>query len=525
MDVKAKFAHRVAVIGLDAGDRDLVREWANAGDLPAFASLLGDSLQGEIANPDCTEAGTALPSFYFGSDPGMHGQYDGLIQFDPVTYRQRIISQDYQPVPPIWNVLSAAGRRSIVVDAPYVHLPPGAFNGTFLIDWMTHVPSVGGTVLNPISLPGDFAAAVVAEFGGDGLGGRTCDLHSPRSAEEARAFREGLVRRVAAKRDLCLKLIRDGGWDFLLTVFADAHCVGHHCWRYHDRQHVDHEPKAATAVGDPIRDVYRALDAAVGALLAAVDEHTTVVVYLSHGMGPGYTGTRLLDRILAGLDGYQPRKPPLPLEVARRMWRAAPSSVRSRLSPLYRATRDVRQATFNRGFVGGEPQRRFFEQMNNDRTGGVRINLIGRESQGRVSPDEYDAVCDWLAQELQAIINVETGEPLVQRVARARDLYSGPETWRLPDLLVTWNRSAPINVVASPSLGTLRHDVKSHRSGDHKPGGYFFARGPGLSHRVLNQVVPVIDFAPTIARRLGVNGDAFQGRPLVPLLGEPGTLA
>ena len=48
--------------------------------------------------------------------------------------------------------------------------------------------------------------------------------------------------------------------------------------------------------------MYRALDRALGELLASVDDDTTVVVLLSHGMGPHYEGDHLLGEILQRLD-------------------------------------------------------------------------------------------------------------------------------------------------------------------------------------------------------------------------------
>jgi len=54
-----------------------------------------------------------------------------------------------------------------------------------------------------------------------------------------------------------------------------------------------------------VERVYVALDAAVGELLRTAGPDTTVVVLASHGMGPHYDGTFMLDDILERLD-HQP---------------------------------------------------------------------------------------------------------------------------------------------------------------------------------------------------------------------------
>ena len=156
-------------------------------------------------------------------------------------------------------------------------------------------------------------------------------------------------------------------------------------------------------------------------------------------------------------------------------------------------------------------------------TGAVRINLVGREEHGLVNPgQDFETLCEQLTRDLKEIRNDETGELLVTEVRRTRDLYSGDQFDLLPDLLVTWNRSKPINVVFSPKIGKIRHPHPTVRTGDHRPGGMVFAQGPGLAPSRLNDAVREIDLAPTIAAILGVPTAQFQGRP-VEALGSPVT--
>ena len=48
----------------------------------------------------------------------------------------------------------------------------------------------------------------------------------------------------------------------------------------------------------PLRDIYVALDGAVGELLRAVDGRTTVMLVSGDGMGPNYSGSHLLEDVL-----------------------------------------------------------------------------------------------------------------------------------------------------------------------------------------------------------------------------------
>ena len=50
-------------------------------------------------------------------------------------------------------------------------------------------------------------------------------------------------------------------------------------------------------MGDPVRDVYVTIDRAIGDLIESAGDGATVLVLASHGMGPHYDATFLLDRM------------------------------------------------------------------------------------------------------------------------------------------------------------------------------------------------------------------------------------
>jgi predicted AlkP superfamily phosphohydrolase/phosphomutase len=89
-------------------------------------------------------------------------------------------------------------------------------------------------------------------------------------------------------------------------------------------------------------------------------------------------------------------------------------------------------------------------------------------------------------------------------------------------MLVRWNRSAPIRVVASPKIGTLARDFAGRRTGDHRNAGLFVATGPGLAPARLARTVDVTDFAPTFARLLGLEPGAMDGTPIAELCAARG---
>ncbi len=152
---------------------------------------------------------------------------------------------------------------------------------------------------------------------------------------------------------------------------------------------------------------------------------------------------------------------------------------------------------------------------NNDVYGEIRVNLVGREPQGRVRPGRgYDAYFVRLRQELLKIINLDTGEPIARALIRSRDLYEGEYLDSLPDFLVEWNRESPVSRVASPRLGTFEKRFVGLRNGDHKPEGACWITGPGIVPGQRLAPVSVMDFAPTVGALLQTPISDVDGKPI-----------
>jgi predicted AlkP superfamily phosphohydrolase/phosphomutase len=497
---------------LDACDKDLVTQWIREKQLPNLEKLLDVSTVGETENPRGLEAGGAITSFYFGSLPGQHGHYDANRRFDPETYDYGSYTEEDFQQQPFWNVLADAGKNSVVVDPPYIPLPRHP-NVTAVMNYGQHAPVPGTKRIELATNPPSLAQEIAEKFGTDPLGGFMCDHYRPRTMEQMQWFRDTLIERVRGRTAICKYLMDKEPWDFFLAVYGECHCIGHHAWHLHDPSHVDHDAAMAKELGDPMLDVYKAIDEAVGELWRKADGRANLVVYLTHGMEKGYSGTRLLDRILVRLDnkgeessGYNQRK--ILRNVWDRAWRASPKPMKRALSPLRGYARDK---IYRRGFQPHPEKRRFFEMVLNDRAGGVRINLKGREKHGVVAPEDYDALCEQISSELREIVNVETGEPLVADIVKPRDVCDGPMIDPAPDLAVIWNRDNPIRRVRSPQIGELSHDHPNIRSGDHSPSGMVYLVGDPSGRKRLNSQSSVIDVTRTMAALVGVEHQQFEG--------------
>ncbi|MDH3707229.1 MAG: alkaline phosphatase family protein, partial [Acidimicrobiia bacterium] len=378
-----------------------------SGDLPNVAKLGERSLRGRVCNPHALEAGAVWPTFHTGLLPGHQPQYDGQRYFDSQTYSDKWF--DGQSVEPaLWQHLSALGKRCLVIDAPYVRLDP-SLDGVMILDWASHVAADGKTAAlqtHPAALKDD----LIARLGPDPAGGVDCDQRKIESIADHQRFLDDYLERIERKGELTVSMLEEGGWNYAETVFTGLHCVGHRLWHIRDESHPRHDAATHQAIGDPIRDSYQAFDSALGRILEVVDDRTTVLVYVSHGMGPQYTGTGLLDKMLSVIEqGKRVRSTSRPLKArVRDLWFRVPGGVRSAVRPLrkpFSGALDINVADE----VPDRRTRRFFEVHANNATGGVRLNLKGREGQGLVEPAEARSILEDLRTAILDVCNAETG--------------------------------------------------------------------------------------------------------------------
>jgi predicted AlkP superfamily phosphohydrolase/phosphomutase len=499
---------KLLILGVDAGSPELFRKWCASGDLPNLSRLMANGSTRRVENPRGMEAGAVWPVFHTGLLPGRQPMYDGRRNFDSLAYSERWYGPE-ETASTVWRQLSDAGLRCLLIDPPYTLVDP-EINGVTIMDWGTHVPANGNT-FEFKTHPPDVAAEVLALVGPDPAGGIMCDDMSPESLDENRRFREIYLRRIEGKARLAQHFLKNGDWDVALITSSDLHCAGHHLWHINDKNHPRYSAKNEAKLGEPLRDCYRAFDRSLQTILSGVDEQTTVMLFGSHGMGPSFSGTGMLDRILLRLDkgtgqvARHSRKARL-----RALWHRVPIELRGRLKLL---RRPFRGALHPPKFLGDHANRRFFEVYANNASGGVRLNIKGREGRGTVEPAEADELLRYVTTELRKVVNVDTGEPLVRDIVTTRMEYSGAYLDKLPDLLVTWNRNAPIERVRSGTIGELSQEHRDNRTGDHTPDGICILSGYGVDVRGEAAAIRAADLAPSIAKFFRVELGDHDGRP------------
>jgi predicted AlkP superfamily phosphohydrolase/phosphomutase len=490
---------RLMVLGYDAMDPTTVRSLVEDGELPTFRRLLSTAAVARIDNPYGVFVGNTWTSFFSGWSAARTG-YHSTDEITPGTYTHRKTPFNRMRGTPFWRELDHSGRRVAAVDVPHSVANQPTGDGVEVSEWGVHDRHKGprsfatpdcGDLLDRFGYHPVFGVEpdLARDFSPDDYVHRDGDLRT--HAEEA-ALLADFETGAALKTALSTHVLSSARWDLFISVAGESHAVGHQHWYLHDRDHPRHDAALARSIGDPVAAVYSRLDRSLAAHLKLAGKDTLVLVMLSHGMGPHYDGSAVLTEVLRRLD-------------ALRSGIGGPFD--GRPPRLYASEGDRRR-------------QRFFRMPNNDHIGGVRLNVRGREPDGRVDADQVAADMEWLRAELLDLVNVDTGAPAVRAVERSEDHHPRTPDDAFPDLFVEWNCEAPITTVSSASIGVVHLEAAGWRSGDHRPHGLLLATGAHLGRSALMPPVAMLDLAPTIRAALGMEGGDVDGSP-IPWLSAP----
>jgi hypothetical protein len=138
--------------------------------------------------------------------------------------------------------------------------------------------------------------------------------------------------------------------------------------------------------------------------------------------------------------------------------------------------------------------------------GRVRVNLAGREKNGRVPLERYGETLDAIEEVLRACVDIKTGQPVVREINRPTTNDPLSLLGTQGDLAILWNGSP--TGFHHPTLGDIG-PVPARRMGGHSGGlGALYVRSAGImpGDRGLRSS---FDVAPTILDLMGRPGGSW----------------
>jgi len=505
---------RTLLVGIDAACLPVLEPLFEDGVTPTLRTLFEDGVAGRLESQIPPWTPSAWPSLYTGVNPGKHGVFD-FLTFEG--YYWDVVNRTHVREHALWELLDRRGLSSVVVNVPVTH-PPREFDGALVPGYT----APENPDCHPDGLLEDVRAAV---------GGYT--VYAPgelsdRSREETiDGYREAARMRGEAFRYLADRF--DPEFGFVEFQYTDT---------------VFHE---LPEDGEAIRAAYAAVDEQLGAILDDCDPDT-VVVASDHGIGEyagyefrvneflrnrGYAETTrgggslpswssvVRNNLMQG-EADADRTPSLlerALDLAarvgltsQRMGAALEAVGLDELALEYVPDDAIRAGSERVSFSESTAYMRSRIEC------GVRLNVAGREPEGVVAPEEYDAVRASLIEALRGL-RTPDGGPVFDAVLPREDVFDGPYVEDAADVMLV--PADYDHYLSSLLLGDeFGEPWQSH---NHKRYGVVAAAGSGVDASAGVADAHLFDVAPTVLATLGVPAsERMDGRTL-PFVDAVGT--
>ncbi len=516
---------RTLIVGLDGATWDLADQFIADGLMPNLERLVREGARAPL---NSTSPPMTLPSWssmLTGCNPGRHGIFDFVRKIEG-EWQLEFTNATHRAVPTLMRVLSDRGMRvgSIAVPTTW---PPEDLNGVVVSGFDGPVSTgIDASFCSPRELYGE----IKRRFGGMKFADFQESVIDEAWHENALA---ALLREVPRKRAIADWLMRQERFDCFMLLFGESDTVSHHFWMFHDENSPRHDPKASARLKGAIKEVYAALDSALGQLIAvAGPDHVCVVS--DHGFGGASNYALYLNRFLeqqgwlhynreVHVSGFgtgsglaskirEVASTKLPADWQGKVYRAVPDAV---LGSMESKTRY--------GDIDFDRTRAVSDEMNYAAT--LRLNL----------PDDSESTRRAAVAELESLLltwEVDGHRP-VEGISTRETLYEGPCVGDSPDVIIELNLRDGYSYTLLPSArvpkGTTWRMLEPHEypggkglgmNGTHRQHGVLSLWGEGVEAGA-DVAAGMPDIAPTLLHLMGESiPDYMDGRVIKEALCE-----
>ena len=484
----------VVLIGVDGGTLDLIEPWVEKGKLPTFENIIKKGTYGNLRSTTPYYSAPAWVSMVTGCHPGKHGIYDF---FRTDTCVKNIVNSRMRRVPAIWNMLTGAGKESIIVNVPGTY-PPEKINGIMITGLLT--PSLDSDYTYPKEIKQQLRDDRIGSY----LLEQVAVDDIPKNLT-ARYAPEKFARQVneltTSHGIVTMNLMKDFPWDFTMVVFRGTDDIQHLLWNRKDL----------------ILSCYQKADEYMGKMMETYPDAIFIIVS-DHGFGTPkkyfYVNNALYNK------GYikTSSNPSINLNTIMAMLFDKLSRIIFHVVPMQKIVRSKMGRTFilSTGSASSIDMNHTVAMYHSVCSRGIRINLKEKYPQGYVDKKEYDRIKDELILFLQSIKDPDTGEAIVKHIYDAKEIYGEDAVNDPLDIIFDLKEEYSTQELLQPPEG-IRSLLSSHKKdlsilskpgfydwiGDHRPNGIFFMYG---KHHIANKKVDasIVDIVPTILALLDV---------------------
>ena len=496
---------RVVAIAMEAAEMTLIEKWVEKGLLPTFSHMISEGSWRKLKSTADVASGGTWPTLHTGCSPASHGIARSHRHLKTGTYEIHKQYADQVKQGTFWDHLSEQGFRCAIIDVPK-SFPKSNFNGIHLVNWGDEHQT-----WKQSSWPHAFIDEVIAKFGKHPLEGWY--QQRPKSLEGYKKFSRDLLSGIALRTELALDVLDKEAWDLFMISYSELHWAGHIIWHTMDKDHPEYSESLSVEIGDVMFECYKAIDDALSKIRIKAPD-AVMFVFANSGMGPNYSGRHLLTKILQSI-GYAPQSKQengLLQWIPARKWGAQTFEHVEKYVPIAwieKAKAVIPERIWDKYtrklLYGGNNWKDCIAfSIPSDYSGAIRINLKGREPQGKVSEGaEYDEVCAKIIETFTNLVDPISKKTVVKEAIKVRDHFQGPYINELPDIVITWERNGPISAVISEETGLIEGFLKDKRTGGHESYGFLLISDGKNEIAKSNDMTHIMDIVPSIMNILG----------------------
>jgi predicted AlkP superfamily phosphohydrolase/phosphomutase len=465
------------LIGIDGATFSILDPLMDDGVMPFLKEFVASGARAELRSVIPPLTPPAWTSLVTGRSPGQHGIFDFFRKEAPDSQYIRFMTSRDVGCETIWAMADRHGLRATVLNFPLT-FPPPRINGNVVPGgWMPWRQlrlgcHPAGLYDRLKALPGFNPRELAMDMTHEEKVLEGC------KQDEYEGWIALHIRRERQWFNVLRYLMEEDPAELTAILFDGVDKLQHLCWRFLAPAYVE-ELKLPweKQVRAQCLEYFRQLDELLAEIVQLAGPEATVVLASDHGFGSQvrtfFVNAWLEQRgYLAWADGRGPRVSDTEVlgmgQLARHVY-----------------------------LLDWERTRAYAPMPSGN---GIHIVRADGDHPHGVSDAEYEPFRDQLIEELCALKDPISGEPVVVRVWKREEVFAGPDLELAPDLTLELQDGGLVSILASEVPVSPRPEP----SGSHHPEGIFIARGPGVRQGVQLPELSILDVAPLLLYSLGL---------------------
>ena len=488
---------RTLLIGLDGATWTILDPYMERGLLPNLQALTERGTRAQLRSIMPPLTPPAWTSLMTGKHPGRHGVFDFFQKEDGDSVHFRFATSLDVRADTIWSLASDADLRVISLNFPLM-FPAPDIDGFVVPGGMMPWRQLrlgchpAGLFDRLKQLPG-FKPKEMLDMELEVKAVEGCPV------EEQVAYVEAHIQREARWMEVARHLMTQEDWDLAGVMFDGIDKLQHLCWRFIDPAFRPARPTEwEQTMIDRCEAYFASVDAIIGELVALAGADASVVLASDHGFGP----TRDVFHVNAWLEqeGYL-------------FWAdgEGQGAADDDLVGFAEITRHVRALDWSRTVAyAATPSSQ-----------GIHVVPRVPGTDEPMPPHVRERLRAEIAGKLLEVRRPHDGEPLITEAWTRERAFAGPFEEIGPDVSMVLADGGTMSILPGSQVVTRRTEARGH----HRWEGMFLAAGAGIRAGAQTDELVIVDVAPLVLHRLGLEiPDDLAGRLPVGIF-EPDELA